>query len=373
MIEDIRKNLDAIKEKLVLLRGHLDYDQGKRRLDELNALSADPDLWSNPDRAKDVMREKDLLEKTIGEWDELNADTGDAGDLLELALEEADDDVTKDLLEQTSGMLERVEALELQRMLSGDADINNAFFEIHPGAGGTESQDWAEMLLRMYLRWCDSHGYKTELVEYQAGDEAGCKSATVRVEGEFAYGYLKTESGVHRLVRISPFDSSARRHTSFTSVYIYPEIDDAIDIDVNKADLRIDTYRASGAGGQHVNKTDSAIRITHNPTGIVVQCQSSRSQHKNRDDAMKMLRARLFQMELEKRAEEAQSLQDSKSEIGWGHQIRSYVLHPYRMVKDLRTQVESGNTDAVLDGELDPFIHAALAKRIGGLSEEQQE
>lgn len=333
---------------------------------EVTALSEDPILWTNPVEAKRLMREKRDLEKTIGEWEMLERELREARELYDMAEEEGDRAVTEEIAQQTGLLLQRVDALELQRMLSGEVDINNAFLEIHPGAGGTESQDWAEMLLRMYLRWCDAHGYKAEMTDYQPGDEAGCKSVSVRIEGEFAYGYLKTEGGVHRLVRISPFDSAARRHTSFASVYVYPEVDETIQVDIEEKDLRIDTFRASGAGGQHVNKTSSAIRITHFPTGIVVQCQSGRSQHRNKDEAMSMLKSRLYQLELDKRAEESQALNDAKSDIGWGHQIRSYVLHPYRMVKDLRTGVEKGNADAVLDGDLDDFLRAALARRILG-------
>ncbi len=310
------------------------------------------------------MREKTGLEKTIGQWNQLDRELEEAREMLELAREENDAGVQDEVARQARAMLERVGELEMRRMLSGEADANNAFIEIHPGAGGTESQDWAEMLLRMYLRWCDRRGFKHEVVDYLPGEEAGCKSVSVRVEGEFAYGLLKTEGGVHRLVRISPFDASARRHTSFTSVYVYPEVDDRIEVVIEDKDLRIDTFRASGAGGQHVNKTSSAIRITHYPTGIVVQCQNGRSQHRNKDEAMAMLRSRIYQMELDKRAEEAKLANESKTDIGWGHQIRSYVLHPYRMVKDLRTGEETGNADAVLDGGLDPFIHAALAQRV---------
>ncbi|MBF8271712.1 MAG: bacterial peptide chain release factor 2 (bRF-2) [Magnetococcales bacterium] len=312
------------------------------------------------------MQEKSLLEKTIGEWESLGQELADNRELFGLAYAESDLVVQQEIHQAAKALLVRVEGLELKRMLSEEADINNAFLEIHPGAGGTESQDWAEMLLRMYLRWCEIQGYKTEIQDYQAGEEAGCKSVSVRIEGEFAYGYLKTEGGVHRLVRISPFDSAARRHTSFSSVYVYPEVDDSITVDLQDKDMRIDTFRASGAGGQHVNKTSSAIRITHFPTGIVVQCQNGRSQHRNKDEAMKMLRARLYQLELDKRQAEAQAINDAKSDIGWGHQIRSYVLHPYRMVKDLRTSVEKSNADAVLDGNLDDFIRAALAQRISG-------
>lgn len=331
----------------------------------MSSLSEDPTLWTKPDEAKKVLREKSTLEKTIGEWDALDSELTDSRELFAMAGEEGDSEVLEEVTLQAGQMLQRVEALELRQMLSGEVDINNAFLEIHPGAGGTESQDWAEMLLRMYLRWSESHDYKIEMVDYQAGDEAGCKSVTLRIEGEFAYGYLKTEGGVHRLVRISPFDASARRHTSFSSVYVYPEVDDSIQVVVEDKDLRIDTFRASGAGGQHINKTSSAIRITHFPTSIVVQCQSGRSQHRNKEEAMNMLKARLFQLELDKRSEESKAVNDAKSDIGWGHQIRSYVLHPYRMVKDLRTGVEKGNADGVLDGDLDDFIRASLSQRVG--------
>ena len=259
----------------------------------------------------------------------------------------------------------RSSRIELETLLSGEADGNDSFIEINAGAGGTESQDWAEMLLRMYTRWAEAHGHTVEFIEESPGEEAGIKSATIRVKGENAYGWLRTESGVHRLVRISPFDSSARRHTSFASAWVYPVVDDSIDIEIADKDLRVDTYRASGAGGQHINKTDSAIRITHQPTGIVVQCQNQRSQHKNRASAMSMLRARLYELELQKRHEEQQAAEASKTDIGWGHQIRSYVLQPYQMVKDLRTGVETSNTSAVLDGDIDAFISAALAAQVG--------
>lgn len=310
------------------------------------------------------MKEKSRLEKTIGEWESLDQETVDAKEMMELAEMEEDREMVDETAAQVADLLKRLEELEFKNLLSGDADINNAFLEIHPGAGGTESQDWAEMLLRMYLRWCETKGFDAEITDYQAGDEAGVKSVSVHVKGDYAYGHLKTEIGVHRLVRISPYDASARRHTSFTSVGVWPEIDDNIEVEIEAKDMRIDTFRASGAGGQHVNKTDSAIRITHHPSGIVVQCQSGRSQHRNREEAMKMLRARLYQLEMDKRAEEAQAAADAKTDIAWGHQIRSYVLHPYRMVKDLRTGVEIGNADAVLDGELDPFIRASLAQKI---------
>ncbi|MBF0285575.1 MAG: peptide chain release factor 2 [Magnetococcales bacterium] len=364
MDENLEKIFDAVRAKLVLLRGHLDYDNGKERLRELESLSSDPALWNDPAQASRLLREKNILEKTIGEWDHLDQETRDGFELLAMAKEEGDQEVLDEVGEKANALLNRTSELELKQMLSGDADPNNAFIEIHPGAGGTESQDWAEMLMRMYLRWCERQGYEVSMVDFQSGDEAGIKSATLHVKGEFAYGYLKVEAGVHRLVRISPFDASARRHTSFTSVWIYPEVEDDIQIEINEKDLRIDTFRASGAGGQHVNKTSSAIRITHLPTNIVVQCQNQRSQFQNKDEAFKMLRARLFQRELDARNAQAQAVEDSKTDIGWGHQIRSYVLHPYRMVKDLRTDVETGNTDAVLDGALDPFIRAALAQRI---------
>lgn len=293
--------------------------------------------------------------------------TNDLAENLELAeLGEMDGD--QELVEAAAQALQKVKETsgqaELEALLSGEADSNDCFVEIHPGAGGTEAQDWAEMVLRMYTRWANAHGMKTELIEEQSGDEAGIKSATIKVKGQNAYGWLKTESGVHRLVRISPFDSSARRHTSFASVWVYPEIDDTVDIDLNESDCRVDTYRASGAGGQHVNKTDSAVRITHEPTGIVVQCQNDRSQHKNRSTAWDMLRSRLYEAEMQRREAEAQESADNRSEIGWGHQIRSYVLQPYQMVKDLRTAVETSDTSGVLDGDLDQFLAAALSAKL---------
>lgn len=285
--------------------------------------------------------------------------------MIQLGEAEADDATIKESEAALAELAKKISRMEIESLLSGEADSNDCYIEIHPGAGGTESQDWAAMLQRMYLRWAEQKGYKTEIVEESAGDEAGIKSATLLVQGHNAYGWAKTESGVHRLVRISPFDSNSRRHTSFASAWIYPVIDDSIDIEIEEKDLRIDTYRASGAGGQHINKTDSAVRITHEPTNIVVQCQNSRSQHQNKANAMKMLKARLYEEELRKREEQAQAVNDNKSDIGWGNQIRSYVLHPYQMVKDLRTNVETGNTSAVLDGELDDFMSAALAQRIG--------
>ena len=290
----------------------------------------------------------------------------DSTTLIELGEMEGDAEVMAEGEAALAGLGRKIRKVELESLLSGEADANHCFMEIHAGAGGTESQDWAFMLYRMYLRWAERKGFKTELLDESTGEEAGIKSATIRIIGHNAYGWSKTESGVHRLVRISPFDGNARRHTSFASVWIYPEIDDSIDIEILDKDLRIDTYRASGAGGQHVNKTDSAIRITHAPSGIVVQCQTSRSQHQNRDQAFKMLKARLYEAEMQKREAAAQALNDSKTDIGWGHQIRSYVLHPYQMVKDLRTNIETSDTAGVLDGDLDEFISASLAQRIQG-------
>jgi peptide chain release factor 2 len=312
------------------------------------------------------MRERTKLDAALTGYRSIESEMHDGVELIELGEAEGDNEIVTEAESQLSSLLETARRRQLESMLSGEADGNNCYVEIHAGAGGTESQDWAEMLLRMYSRWCDARGFKSELVEASAGEEAGIKSATMHVVGEDAYGWLKTESGVHRLVRISPFDSNSRRHTSFASIWVYPEIEDDIEIEINESDLRIDTYRASGAGGQHVNRTDSAVRITHEPSGIVVQCQQERSQHKNRATAMKMLRARLFELELQKREEEKQAAEDQKSDIGWGHQIRSYVLHPYQMVKDLRTGVERGDAQRVLDGDLDAFLEASLASKVGG-------
>ena len=315
------------------------------------------------------MRERTQLESRIGEYDRLALSLQENVELIELAEAEEDADVAGEAESALVALKDRVEKLQLESLLSGEADANDCYLEVHAGAGGTESQDWTQMLQRMYVRWAEQHGYKVEFIEESPGEEAGIKSATIKVAGHNAYGWLKTESGVHRLVRISPFDSASRRHTSFASVGVYPVIDDTIDIEINESDLRIDTYRASGAGGQHVNRTDSAVRITHQPTGIVVQCQNDRSQHRNRATAMRMLKARLYELELQRREEEAQAEHAAKTEIGWGHQIRSYVLHPYKMVKDLRTNVERGNADAVLDGGIDMFLEAALAARVGARPE----
>lgn len=318
------------------------------------------------------MRERTRLDDGIGSYLKLEASLKDSVELIELAETEGEAGVAAEAEKALAALRDQAAKMELESLLSGEADANDCYLEVHAGAGGTESQDWAEMLLRMYTRWSEQHGYKVEYIEESAGDEAGLKSATVRVSGVNAYGWLKTESGVHRLVRISPYDAASRRHTSFASIGVYPVIDDTIEIEVVDSDLRVDTYRASGAGGQHVNRTDSAVRITHMPTGIVVQCQSDRSQHRNRAQAMTMLKARLYERELQKREEQAQAEHAAKTDIGWGHQIRSYVLHPYKMVKDLRTNVEKGNAEGVLDGDLDPFLEAALAARVAGGSKAEK-
>lgn len=333
-------------------------------MDELNAMSEDPALWNNPENAQNVMRERQLLEDSFKQIIEYETAISDGAEMIELAELEDDQDLIAEIEGNLAQTLVVAAKAQLDTLLSGEVDANSTYLEIHAGAGGTESCDWASMLFRMYVRWAEKRGYKVDTIEYQAGDEAGIKSVTIHIQGHNAHGWLKTESGVHRLVRISPFDSNAKRHTSFSSVWVYPEIDDTIDIDVQDKDVRIDTYRASGAGGQHVNKTDSAVRITHLETNIVVQCQNDRSQHKNRATAWNMLRARLYEHEMKIRQAEADQTEASKTEIGWGHQIRSYVLQPYQMVKDQRTQVESSNPSAVLDGDIDLFLEASLASKI---------
>ncbi|ALV28614.1 peptide chain release factor 2 [Pannonibacter phragmitetus] len=332
----------------------------------MNALSEDPAMWNDPSKAQKLMRERQQLEDGITGVRRLESELADNIELIELGSADGDKDVVEEAETAMRGLKAEVMKLQMASLLSGEADGNDTYMEINSGAGGTESQDWASMLLRMYRRWAERSGFKVELLEYHDGEEAGIKSATLLIKGENAYGKLKTESGVHRLVRISPYDSQARRHTSFASAWVYPVIDDSIDIEVNESDCRIDTYRASGAGGQHVNTTDSAVRITHIPTGIVVQCQNDRSQHKNRATAWSMLKARLYEAELQKREEAANAEASSKTSIGWGHQIRSYVLQPYQMVKDLRTGVESSSPQDVLDGKIDDFIEAALAQRVFG-------
>ncbi|MFC3050948.1 peptide chain release factor 2 [Kordiimonas pumila] len=358
--------VDKLKQSMALLRRHLDWDRAVLRLEELNALSEDPELWNNPANAQKLMRERTKLDEAVSAVLFIETELTDTLEILALAEAEADTDMEAEAEEALKALAESAKTAELKALLSGEADGNDSYIEIHAGAGGTEAQDWAGMLFRMYLRWAESRGYKTETVQYMDGEEAGIKSATIQVKGEDAYGWLKTESGVHRLVRISPFDSNAKRHTSFASVWVFPVIDDSIDIEIIESDLKVDTYRASGAGGQHVNTTDSAIRITHLPSGIVVQCQAERSQHKNRATAMSMLKARLYEEELRKREEEASAVNAQKTDIGWGHQIRSYVMQPYQMVKDLRTGEESGQPQKVLDGALDPFMAAALAARVHG-------
>jgi peptide chain release factor 2 len=335
-------------------------------LNELNAEVENPELWNDAERAQKIMRERQTLESALNTFAALETRLNDNIELMEMAEAEGEDEVIADAQAALEALRQDVQRQEVEALLSGEADANDCYIEIHSGAGGTESQDWAQMLMRMYMRWAERRGYKVDVVEVQDGEEAGIKSATLQIEGHNAYGWLKTESGVHRLVRISPFDSNARRHTSFASVWVYPVIDENIEIEVNESDCRIDTYRASGAGGQHVNTTDSAVRITHQPTGIVVQCQNERSQHKNRATAWAMLRSRLYEMELQKREEAAHAESASKTDIGWGHQIRSYVLQPYQLVKDLRTGLENTNPSAVLDGEITPFIEAALAQRVQG-------
>lgn len=359
-------HIDRIESALALVRKFLDWDRAVRRLDELNARVEDPKLWDDPKQAEVVMRERRRLEASIGTVNQIGQEMADAIEFIELGEAEGDDAIVTEGLDTLAALAARSDADKVQALLAGEADANNAYLEVHAGAGGTESQDWAEMLQRMYTRWGERHGYKVELVDYHAGEAAGIKSATLHIKGENAYGYAKTESGVHRLVRISPYDSSARRHTSFSSIWVYPEIDDNIDIDINPADLKVDTYRASGAGGQHINTTDSAVRITHVPSGIIVASQQDRSQHKNRATAMGMLRARLYEAELAKREAVANSDYAAKTDIGWGHQIRSYVLQPYQQVKDLRTGVVSTNPGEVLDGALDPFMAAALSQRVTG-------
>ena len=358
--------VEQIHAATALLRRFLDWDRAQRRLEELNAKVEDPTLWNDPKRAQEVMRERRRLDEAINATRSLERELSDTAELIELAESEGDDSMVDDGVRSLAELAERAERDKVAALLSGEADANNAYVEVNAGAGGTESQDWAEMLQRMYTRWGERHGMKVELVDHHSGEQAGIKSATLLVKGDNAYGQLKTESGVHRLVRISPYDANARRHTSFASVWVYPEVDEDIEVEINEADLRIDTYRSSGAGGQHVNTTDSAVRITHIPTGIVVACQNERSQHKNRAQAFKQLRARLYEAELQKREAEANAANAAKTDIGWGHQIRSYVLQPYQLVKDLRTGVTSTSPSDVLDGDLDRFMAAALSQRVTG-------
>lgn len=341
------------------LGGTFDFNLRKEELDEVNRELEQPGVWDDPENAQKLGKERSRLEKIVVTIEELDTNLDDAFELLEMSVEENDEESVASIIDDIKHLEENVVELEFRRMFSGELDANSAFVDIQSGSGGTEAQDWAEMVLRMYLRWGEAHGFKTELMEASPGEVAGIKSATISIQGEYVYGRLRTETGVHRLVRKSPFDSGGRRHTSFAAVFVSPEIDDDINIDINPADLRIDVYRASGAGGQHVNKTESAVRITHLPTNAVVQCQSGRSQHKNKDAAMKQLKAKLYELEMQKRNVDQQALEETKSDIGWGSQIRSYVLDQSR-IKDLRTNVETGNTQGVLDGDLDQFIEASL-------------
>ncbi|NVK36971.1 MAG: peptide chain release factor 2 [Gammaproteobacteria bacterium] len=342
-----------------MLRGYLDYDTKAERLQEVELELGQPEIWNEPEKAQELGRERSSLEAVVNTINDMDAGLADCQDLLDMSVEEGDADSVADVEAELASLQAHLEKLEFRRMFSGEMDPNSCYLDIQSGSGGTEAQDWAEMILRMYLRWGEAKGFKVELMEASAGEVAGIKSATIRFEGEYAFGWLRTETGVHRLVRKSPFDSSGRRHTSFASVFVSPEIDDNIEIEINPADLKIDVYRASGAGGQHVNTTESAVRITHVPTNTVTQCQNQRSQHKNKDQAMKQLKAKLYELELSKRNAESQALEDSKSDIGWGSQIRSYVLDDSR-IKDLRTGVENRNTQQVLDGALDPFMEASL-------------
>jgi peptide chain release factor 2 len=366
MRAEAQAHADQIRSALDLLRRFLDWDRALRRLDELNARVEDPTLWNDARQAQEVMRERRRLDEAIGATRSIEQELNDTIELIDMADAEGDQGLIDDAVASLAALADRAEQDKVKALLAGEADANDAYIEVNAGAGGTESQDWAEMLQRMYTRWAERHGMKVELVDYHSGEQAGIKSATLLVKGENAYGYAKTESGVHRLVRISPYDSAARRHTSFSSVWVYPVIDDNIEIDINESDLRIDTYRSSGAGGQHINTTDSAVRITHLPSGIVVQCQNQRSQHKNRAEAFNQLRARLYERELQRREAEANATEAAKTDIGWGHQIRSYVLQPYQLVKDLRTGITSTSPSEVLDGDLDRFMAAALSQKVTG-------
>ncbi len=366
MRAEAQAHVDTINEALALLRRFLDWDRALRRLDELNARVEDQDLWNDPKAAQEVMRERRRLDEAISATRAIQSEVSDTVELIEMAEAEGDTEMEADGVEALAALAKRANTDKIQALLAGEADGNDTYIEVNAGAGGTESQDWAGMLSRMYTRWAERRGMKVELIDQHSGEQAGIKSATLLLKGENAYGYAKTESGVHRLVRISPYDSAARRHTSFASVWVYPVVDDNIEVDYNESDLRIDSYRASGAGGQHINTTDSAVRITHIPTGIVVQCQNQRSQHKNKAEAYNQLRARLYERELHIREAAASAENATKTDIGWGHQIRSYVLQPYQMVKDLRTGVVSTAPSDVLDGDLDDFMAAALSQRVTG-------
>ena len=366
MRAEAQAHVDTINDALALLRRFLDWDRALRRLDELNARVEDQALWSDPKAAQEVMRERRRLDEAISATRAIESELADTSELIEMAEAEGDTEMEADGVAALAELAARADQDKIKALLAGEADGNDTYIEVNAGAGGTESQDWAGMLSRMYSRWGERHGLKVELIDQHSGEQAGIKSATLLLKGENAYGYAKTESGVHRLVRISPYDSAARRHTSFASVWVYPVVDDNIEVEYNESDLRIDTYRASGAGGQHINTTDSAVRITHIPTGIVVQCQNQRSQHKNKAEAYNQLRARLYERELAIRETAANAENAGKTDIGWGHQIRSYVLQPYQMVKDLRTGVVSTSPSDVLDGDLEMFMAAALSQRVTG-------
>ncbi|MCR8914925.1 peptide chain release factor 2 [Marinobacter panjinensis] len=358
-INPIVTKIKDLRERTEALRGYLDYDQRSERLTEVERELEVPSVWEDPERAQALGKERSDLELIVRTIDNLTSGLDDADGLLEIAAEEEDEGTVAEIEADLESLDKELEKLEFRRMFSGEMDANNAYLDIQAGSGGTEAQDWANMLLRMYLRWAEHRGFKAEIVELQDGDVAGIKSATVHVQGDYAFGWLRTETGVHRLVRKSPFDSGNRRHTSFSSVFVSPEVDDSFVIEIDPSDLRVDVYRASGAGGQHVNRTESAVRLTHNPTGIVVACQAGRSQHQNKDQAMKQLKAKLFEREMQERNAEKQKAEDAKADIGWGSQIRSYVLDDGR-IKDLRTKVETSNTQAVLDGDIDKFIEASL-------------
>ena len=367
MRADIQNMVNEINKSLELLRQRMGWETVKHRLEEFNARAEDPDLWNDPESAQKLMRERQSVIDAIEGHDNMQTVLNDSIELIELGEMEDDQDVIKDAEAAIEALVKTAAAKELEALLNGEADANDTFLEVHSGAGGTESCDWASMLARMYVRWAEKSGYSVEMQSETAGEEAGIKSVTYKISGHNAYGWLKSESGVHRLVRISPFDSAAKRHTSFCSVWVYPVVDDNIDIEVNPADIRIDTYRSSGAGGQHVNTTDSAVRITHHPTGIVVT-SSEKSQHQNRDIAMKALKSRLYQLELDRRNSAINEAHENKGDAGWGNQIRSYVLHPYQMVKDLRTGHETSDSKGVLDGDLDAFMAATLAMDVSGKS-----
>ncbi|KAA5928104.1 peptide chain release factor 2 [Pantoea sp. Bo_2] len=358
-INPVKNRIQDLSERSDVLRGYLDYDAKKERLEEVNAELEQPDVWNEPERAQALGKERASLEAIVQTLDQMSQGLEDVQGLLELAVEAEDEETFNEAVIELDVLEGKLGELEFRRMFSGEYDSADCYIDLQAGSGGTEAQDWASMLMRMYLRWAEAKGFKTEIIEESEGEVAGIKSVTIRVSGDYAFGWLRTETGVHRLVRKSPFDSGGRRHTSFSSAFIYPEVDDDIDIDINPADLRIDVYRASGAGGQHVNRTESAVRITHIPTGTVTQCQNDRSQHKNKDQAMKQMKAKLYELEMQKKNAEKQALEDNKSDIGWGSQIRSYVLDDAR-IKDLRTGVETRNTQAVLDGDLDRFIEASL-------------